>query len=552
VCAALLGTFPFWLPKKEGTKKVLEPVRPQSSPTPRWFWMGMAVITLAGVWERHPRMDHSLWNDEEYSLRSYTNGEWVHKGDEGDEVTFKRIPWGKTLFANEHGNNHLFTAAASRISLNLWQTFSGAAEEKFSETALRMPSYVSSLVAILVVGWLGLQLGGPAVGLTAAALLAISPWHIRYSGESKGYATMIAFMTVHLAAAIQVARTRRTGWWLVFTLTQAGYLLCFAGSLYVALCINAMLALECLLQRDGRRFRELTAFNLVGAVPVMWWMFPTIPQVMAYLTDDKSPRLDMGWPWVRDLLSGWAIGWGHGNPLPALHYGTSWVQEIADASWAWKLLFMGVLPVLGVAGFAVAWKRKPVAVHLGITAMTLAAALAYTHTAVKHSPMWVWYLIYTVIPMVLMLPLAIQWLTRCCEKAGMVLMALLVVGLTSATWGSTQRIRLHDRQPTRETAAYIRGQSPDALTGTFGVSDRQAESYDPPVHVLETLQDLTELMARAGQEKRPLYVYLCGESITSGRHPEMYQRVKHSGEFEEVQYLPGTEEMFSYRVFRAR
>ncbi|HSJ04680.1 MAG: hypothetical protein ACAI34_00605, partial [Verrucomicrobium sp.] len=54
VCAALLGTFPFWLPKKEGTpegvKKVLEPEPPLSSPTPHWFWMCMAVVTLAGVW----------------------------------------------------------------------------------------------------------------------------------------------------------------------------------------------------------------------------------------------------------------------------------------------------------------------------------------------------------------------------------------------------------------------------------------------------------------------------------------------------------------------
>ncbi|WP_075089975.1 hypothetical protein [Verrucomicrobium spinosum] len=191
--ALLLATYRSWLPKKK------DKLPQQSRGAPAWFWAAILAITLLGAWERAPRLHHSLWNDEEYSLRVYSHGEWVQK----DGVTlFKPVTWEKTLFDNGHGNNHVFTAAATRISLSIWRTFTGAPAGAFDEAALRMPSFLSSLVTIIFVGWLGCQMGGPAVGLAAAALLAISPWHIRYSAESKGYSTMLAFMAVNLAAAL--------------------------------------------------------------------------------------------------------------------------------------------------------------------------------------------------------------------------------------------------------------------------------------------------------------------------------------------------------------
>lgn len=540
--ALLLATYRAWLPKK--TDKLPS----QSRGAPAWFWAAVLGITLVGTWERAPRLHHSLWNDEEYSLRVYSHGEWVHKDG---ATTFKPATWEKTLFDNGHGNNHVFTAAAGRVSLNIWRAVTGAPAGAFDEAALRMPSFLSSLVAIIVVGWLGFQMGGPAAGLAAAALLAISPWHIRYSAESKGYSTMLAFMAVNLAAALLASRDGRLRWWLVFAVAEAGYLLCFAGSVYVAAVVNLFLAAEFWFSGRRREILKLIGFNLLGAIPVVWWMGPSVPQVMAYLNDANSPRLDMGWPWVRDLLSGWAIGWGHTNPLPDLHTGTSWELEMAHAGWPFKILMLGVLPLLALLGFIAAC-RRPASRYLGVTAMTVAGALAYTHTALKHHPMWVWYLIYTVIPMVLVLPLGVQLLAGRRPRLEAGLLALHVGAFAWATWDSTAKIREHDRQPIRETVEYVRTQAPNALTGTFGVSDRQAESYDHNVQVLKTPADLDALIKAAQTRSLPLYLYLCGESVTGSRHPELFQRVKQSGEFEMLTHLPGTEEMFGYHVYRWR
>lgn len=466
-------------------------------------------------------------------------------------TTFKPASWEKTLFDNGHGNNHVFTAAAARVSLDIWRAFTGAPAGAFDEAALRMPSFLSSLVTIIIVGWLGFQMGGPAVGLAAAALLAISPWHIRFSTESKGYSTMLAFMAVNLVAATLASRDGRLRWWLLFAGAEAGYLLCFAGSLYVAAAVNLFLAAEFLISGRHREILKLVGFNLLGAIPVIWWMSPSVPQVLSYLNDPNSPRLDMGWPWVRDLLSGWAIGWGHTNPLPELHTGTSWVSEMAHASWPFKIFMLGVLPMLALLGLIAAC-RRPASRYLAVTAVPLAAALAYAHTALKHQPMWVWYLIYTVIPMVLVLPLGIQLLARRSPRLEAGLLTLLVGAFAWATWDSTAKIREHDRQPIRETVEFIRTQSPTALTGTFGVSDRQAESYDHEVRVLATPEELDAIVKEAQTRSLPLYIYLCGESVTAARRPQMFERVKLSGEFEMLTHLPGTEEMFGYHVYRLK
>jgi hypothetical protein len=555
----LLGTARWWLPLNTFPALSVTPTLPlpaepgqahaaTAAPARWWFWAALGAAVLLGAWEREPRLHHSFWNDEEYSLRSYTHGEWKLKDG---ELQFDPLLWEETLFNNQHGNNHVFTAAASRISLTCWRWVTGAPESSFSEAVVRLPSFVSSLGTILLVGWLGMQMGGPAVGIAAAALLAISPWHIRYSAESKGYATMMLFMVASLAGALLAVRTDKLRWWLLFALAEAGYLLCFAGSIYLALVVNALLTLAFFVNREPRRIFTLIAVNLVAALPVIWWMSPSVPQIAAYLRSEDSPRLEMGWPWICDLLAGLSIGWGYGNPQPELHLGTSWLQESGQAHWAYRLLMQGALPVLGMAGFVAALRLR-LAAGLGVVAVTLAAALSFGHNAVQNNPMWVWYLNFTVIPMALALPLGIGWITRCCARAGYVLMGALFVALLAATWGPTNRMRIHDRQPIRQTIAQVRGEAPTALTATFGVSDRQAKSYDPPVRVLKDAGDLEAALAEARQTGLPLYVYVCGESVTADRHPDLMNRIKNAAEFERGAYLPGTEAMFSYQIYRAK
>ena len=75
-----------------------------------------------------------------------------------------------------------------------------------SETALRLPSAVLGVLAVWLVYLIGKHLGGRETGLTAAALLAISPLHIWYSTEARMYALLAACGLAFLLAALKTFR----------------------------------------------------------------------------------------------------------------------------------------------------------------------------------------------------------------------------------------------------------------------------------------------------------------------------------------------------------
>jgi mannosyltransferase len=62
--------------------------------------------------------------------------------------------------------------------------------------AVRSLSAVFGLIAIALVFVLGRRLGGPALGLVAAAVLAVSPYGVRYSSEARMYELVVVFVLV--------------------------------------------------------------------------------------------------------------------------------------------------------------------------------------------------------------------------------------------------------------------------------------------------------------------------------------------------------------------
>ena len=74
------------------------------------------------------------------------------------------------------------------------------------------------------------------------------------------------------------------------------------------------------------------------------------------------------------------------------------------------------------------------------------------------------------------------------------LAAWLVLRFDSSTAYARYVVREVDRQPIRQTVELIRSQSPDAMTATFGISDRQAAIYDPRVRILESAADLDRVI----------------------------------------------------------
>lgn len=540
--AALLLGARLWMPGGPNA-----PRRAASPPpaTGALFHLGLFVVLAGGVLLRAPPLEHSFWNDEEYALRRYFHGSWEQK-ESG--IEFKPVAWEDTLFDNYKGNNHLLQSALSRLSLEAWRLLREMPREAFSEAAARLPSLVASVFTMALVALLGAQAGRQWCGLGAAALLALHPWHVRYAVEARGYSLMLLGMAAAVLALLYALRRDKVLSWLCFALAQAGFLLSFAGSLYVAVALNLLAAFELLRRREARRLRTLIGFNLLSAIPVLIWMLPSLPQLAAFLSRETVLTTPIGAIWARDIGSHLAAGILYSNPESALHLGTSWSAQAA-ASPLWDPVMRYLLPVLAGIGLLLTLLKASVGRFI-VWSVAGGGLLAVAHNALAGQSMLSWYLLYLIVPLCLAVPLACHWLAPWPEKTAgpFILLAAALYGL--ATQDARARFIRHDRQPIRQTVASYREAHPDALAAVFGVSDRQIASYDPRALVVASAGDLETLIAKARAERRPLFAVLCGRSASRERRPDLAARVLDSGDFKPHATLPGLEAMFSYEVWR--
>lgn len=549
VAATLISVFllllkGLWLPTRNSQ-------RTQVAQKPKGFGAAGSLLIMGllvgAVWLRAPLLPHSLWNDEEYSLRRHAHGEWEQ--DKEGRWNFEPSDWAETLFDCRVGNNHHLNSAAGKLALSGWHFVTGSPKEEFSEAVLRTPAFIAGILTLILVAMLGREMGMPWVGLGAAGLLALHPWHVRYAVEARGYSLMMFFMCLMLLALIRALRTNKVAAWTLFALAEAGCLLSFAGSLYPVALINCFAVLECFLRREPRRFATLIGFNLLAAIPVIVWLLPSVPQVAAYMKRPDALRLGMGWDWVRDGFCHMLSGAHYSLPELDKHFGTSWLQQ-SELHASFLPVVGHVMPVLGIAGLMVALFHST-ATRLAIVAVASGGVAAFAHNSAQNSPMVVWHLLYVMIPFALAVPLACARLLPLRRFFAVPMIVALLVTFGIATADVRGRVIAHDRQPMRQTVASIRNDHPEAMTTVFGVSDRQTQSYDPRVRVLEKASDLDAAMADAQKEGRPLFVYFCGRETSTQRNPDLMQRVLDPVAFTHISDFKGLEAMFTYHVYRA-
>ena len=550
----LLLTSSFWMPRsqKEGNESLaVEENNDENagdtgmaklvSSGPIFFLL-VALAMLVGGWLRAPLLDHSLWNDEEYAMRRFAHGTWVAQAD--GPMKFNPVPWQETLFENSNGNNHLLNSLLTRVSLGAWSSYTKAPAGRFSEAALRTPAIIAGVLTIGLVALLGWEIGMPWVGIGAAWLLALHPWHLRYSAEAKGYALMMFFVSLALLGLVRAMKHHRNRDWQMFAIGEAGFLLSFAGAIYVALAINIIAVIELLARKQPRRLSALVAFNLLAAIPVAVWTLPSVPQVLAFTShhDARQAPVATG-DRLHDLGSHVAAGVLYNNPETNEHLGTSWTQMTAASHTEPMILAYGVGLLLVLGLIATLFENS--AARVIIFGVGLGGALAFWQAGVQNQPNFAWYYIYLLIPAVLAVALA-------CVRLQLLpaLIVVLIVGFFGKATELPRSLFTHyDRQPIREVVAGIREKHPESITGTFGVSDRQALSYDPNVHLLNTPADVDALLALGQKSGLPVFVYFCGVTETTNRKAEMVKRVAASEDFLQYKQFKGLEAMFSYHSF---
>ncbi len=519
----------------------------------RWYALGLLLTAGLALFLRMPRLTHSFWNDEAMAFEKYVYGENKVLAD--GTLVHEPIPWGQALFENEKANNQVWSTVESRLGMALFnqpEKGSPTGVPAFQESAPRIIPLVSSALTILALGWLGWLLGVPRIGLAAALLMALSPWHMRYSVEIRGYSTMLFAMLMALGCLVRALETNGWRWWVGFAVAQALYLLSFAGAVYVAMMMN-VLALVCIWQVRREPLSNslrLVVANALSAVPLAIFLTPSLLQVTAYLAEDKKKYAPMGWAWVQDLWSHLvtAMPWGpastqgsHGISVEQLSEGAAWIKPV----------MMVVLPVWCLLGIA-AMLRQDWRARLITGSLLLGALGACGHAMISKGPFYSWYLVYLLPVFCISLPYVSRLAPRLLR-----LLPLVAVGLFYIlTQVPRERMKSVARQPMREAAQWARaeatvpvGQLAEPVSAVFGRSAGQIFPYDPRAILLKSPAQLTQLMANARKAGTPLAVYFCDRISAEQEHADLLAILQEPADWDRKVKLPGLEQMWSYEVY---
>lgn len=143
------------------------------------YALGVAAITLLGAGLRFAApAAKSVWLDEAFSV-------WMAGHSPVDQ-------WAWLVQIDHHPPLYY-------LLLYVWQGWFGD-----GPGAIRALSALCSVLVIPLFAGIGRTMGGRSVGLTAALVLAVSPWQVRYAQEARMYGLLMLAVTGTLYAAVRL------------------------------------------------------------------------------------------------------------------------------------------------------------------------------------------------------------------------------------------------------------------------------------------------------------------------------------------------------------
>lgn len=506
-----------------------------------WLWVGVAVLLALVL--RWPRMELSLYNDEVYNFRQYIHGKV--KTDGAGNERFVRASWTETLWENRANNGVLFSALA-RLCDDAWRPADGRTDGWINERALRWPALIPGLLSIGVIALLGRELFGGGTGLAVAFVLALHPWHLRYSTEARAYGLVILFVALAMFCLVMALRGNRWRWWLGFAACQFLYMYAFAGALYFALGINVA-ALGAIVARGSGWRRaavgRLVVAGLFSAMLYLQLMAPCLPQMAFAISEVDSMRGNMGVGRVVDIASYLTLG------MPLFDGDPSNVFNPALAKF-WPSGWWMLLPAVAGLGlllfFASLMLRRRGLPQVLFAGNALALLLVLGASALGGTVLHCWYVIY-LLPFTALL-LAAGWVGIWKTRRLRYLAYVLPVLVMLVVWQPLRDYRGHSKQSLREAVEVAR--EGGAMVAGFW-SDSSAYALD--MRIVRDPEDLRRFAAEAAAEGRDLSVIFGHYWMASRDMGESVRLAKGEGDlrFRQVAVLPGLEqEQFTTYVYR--
>ena len=532
---------------------------------PRWWFWGLAVLTLLALAERLPRMDRSLWGDETLALRGYVTGHFSCAGKDHlhGKVKFVDDPWAHTVFSDDSGggNNHYLYSILARTTLEAWRKLTHQPDGAFSEVVLRFWPLLAGLGALwAMAGWLR-RLGMPGVGMLAAVLMAIHPWHLRFSGEARGYMLMLFIFILTLWAWTNAFERGRWRDWAAVALGQFFALYAWKGVLYPILGMNVLAAAIMWLKMEGNGRKialgRWLAVNCVsGMVFVPLIALAQIQMVAVIPAVSRRGNDPLNWRWVENLFCESILG------FPARISDRTNPFEVSFQSlWAANPFWTGLsaLVVVGALVVGIIWllRRSPV-LGLMLLAIPAGGMLAVVHFKVFLNIellRWYWFFACPAIALWLALGAVALWRSLRARWIGAV---VVVVMFAAATWPIRHFHLTQSYECFRDAMEFTRGKDyrpwkDDGKNHTKTVWIwRYAVMYDPRgENDAGTPQILRAHIDEAAKEGMDFYLIDGYPTLTARILPEVQAMLDDPAIFEKVAIFWGQMPQQSMFIYKA-
>jgi uncharacterized membrane protein len=380
----------------------------------------LIVLTLLGICLRFYNLEHKIfWGDEVFTAMrasGYTATEVVEQTYRGRVFSLAELhryqspstrTLRDTLNALEGSPEH---SPLYYLLARFWmQAWGNAPAIDISQAAtarawvLRSLSAIVSLLVFPAIYWLCRELFDASLtGWIAVVIVAVSPFHVLYAQEARGYSLWTVTILLSSAALLRAMRRQTLADWVMYALTVALglYVFLFSGLVTIAhaLYVAAL---------SGNRWRKSIAAYLAAAIGGVLLFSPWINVILTRLPQLRSnvAHLEQTQPALVPLwllnLSRIFFDFNHGpswiNPLIYLTlllsvYAIYWICRHTP-----RRVWLFILTLIGVTGLALMLSdlllggqrsgiaRYPIPCYLGIqlSVAALFAAHINSNTAIR-------------------------------------------------------------------------------------------------------------------------------------------------------------------------
>jgi hypothetical protein len=429
-----------------------------------------------------------------------------------------------------------------------------------SETAVRLPAFVFGIAAIGALAWLLWRVGLPWAAGFAPLLLAIHPWHLRYTSEARGYSLLLLCMPLLLGAMVAVLHRGTWRRWIAFGAVEMVLLWVYPAGLEILVVTNAALLFE-LWRRHRGALRDQGARWLVTslAAAALFMLLMGTNMLILVLHYEWLEKKLISWKFIRDVLSHLWVGTHF-----AFRNASEYYAELADVARASPAFFRAALAatvalcLLGAIRLAV---RARAGVSL-LVMLLLPVPLTVLAAYLREDKVYEWYVIFVLPSFAILLGAGLEgvfgWLRspRATAAATAFVMLAYLGGYAWLSQGARSSLRSVPLQPTREAVLITRPtldpfaeENRDIITVSFG---RAPVYYDPNVHKIGSQEEFFDLLDEANRSGRDLYVNFGRPSLVRKHCPELLEIAEREDLFEPVARLYGFEPRGMMRVYRYR